>query len=262
MMVVADVVKQIAGGYIGAIVMHAIVLGSAYLIIWKWLGPRLQNWRIQQRSRVNAKQIKREVKNAFLVFAVGTSFSAIIYVLADMGYTVLYKDINSHGGWPWVVASFFILIVIDDFWFYWIHRMLHTPRLYKLIHNEHHKSVDVNPFTSVSFHFLEPALLSSWVFPVALLMPTYAPLFAAVQIYGLLDNLKAHLGYEFFPRWFNRGPFRWLTTSSYHNMHHQKYNGNYGVHFRFWDRVMGTEFKTYDAEYEAMQTRKSAHAII
>jgi sterol desaturase/sphingolipid hydroxylase (fatty acid hydroxylase superfamily) len=39
-------------------------------------------------------------------------------------------------------------------------------------------------------------------------------------------------------------------------MHHSKFKGNYGVHFRFWDRLMKTEFKDYEAEYDKIQERK------
>jgi lathosterol oxidase len=77
-----------------------------------------------------------------------------------------------------------------------------------------------------------------------------------VQIWGLLDNIKAHLGYEFYPINLNKSWFRFLTSSTHHNMHHSKFNGNYGVHFRIWDRLLGTEFKDYESEYDRIQERK------
>jgi sterol desaturase/sphingolipid hydroxylase (fatty acid hydroxylase superfamily) len=39
-------------------------------------------------------------------------------------------------------------------------------------------------------------------------------------------------------------------------MHHKKFKGNYGVHFRFWDKLMGTEFNDYESQYDAIQERK------
>jgi sterol desaturase/sphingolipid hydroxylase (fatty acid hydroxylase superfamily) len=47
-----------------------------------------------------------------------------------------------------------------------------------------------------------------------------------------------------------------MTSSTHHNMHHSKFNGNYGVHFRIWDRLLGTEFKDYESEYARIQERK------
>jgi sterol desaturase/sphingolipid hydroxylase (fatty acid hydroxylase superfamily) len=133
---------------------------------------------------------------------------------------------------------------------------LHHPKIFRFVHLEHHKSVDVNPFTSMSFHFIEPFLLSLWILPVAYFIPIYAPVLMIVQIWGLLDNIKAHLGYEFYPTNLNKSWFRFLTSSTHHNMHHSKFNGNYGVHFRIWDRLLGTEFKDYESEYDRIQERK------
>jgi Delta7-sterol 5-desaturase len=133
--------------------------------------------------------------------------------------------------------------------------LMHHPRIYKYIHAEHHKSVDVNPFTSLSFHFLEPFILTFWVFPLSFLMPMYAPAVGVVQLWGLLENIKSHLGYEFYPKWFNNSWLRFMTTSTHHNMHHSKFNGNYGIHFRIWDRLFGTEFKEYEGEFEAIKKR-------
>jgi sterol desaturase/sphingolipid hydroxylase (fatty acid hydroxylase superfamily) len=39
-------------------------------------------------------------------------------------------------------------------------------------------------------------------------------------------------------------------------MHHSKFDGNYGVHFRFWDKLLGTEFKDYEAQFDKIQARK------
>lgn len=247
---------MLAQGYVGALVMHGLVLGIAYLVIWKWLAARLVTARIQPKSRVKAQQIRREIFNAFLVFLMGTLFSGLIFIMKANGLTRIYTDPAAYGGWPWIAASVVLLILIDDCWFYWLHRLLHTPRLYRWIHNEHHKSIDVTPFTSVSFSMLEAGLLTLWMIPVSLVIPVYAPMFAILQVYGLLENLKAHLGYELFPAWFNRGLFRLFTTSTYHNQHHAKFNGNYGLHLRFWDRVMGTEFPEYDADYAAIVSRR------
>lgn len=77
-----------------------------------------------------------------------------------------------------------------------------------------------------------------------------------VQVWGLLDNIKAHLGFELYPAKLNKSWFRFLTSSTHHNMHHRKFDGNNSVHFRFWDKLMGTEFKDYESEYDKIQVRK------
>jgi sterol desaturase/sphingolipid hydroxylase (fatty acid hydroxylase superfamily) len=36
-------------------------------------------------------------------------------------------------------------------------------------------------------------------------------------------------------------------------MHHSKFIGNYGLYFRFWDRLMKTERPDYIKEYDKIQ---------
>ncbi len=51
-----------------------------------------------------------------------------------------------------------------------------------------------------------------------------------------------HMGWELFPNWLVQGPLgRWLITASHHQRHHEKYLCNFGLYFRFWDRLCGTD---------------------
>ena len=54
-------------------------------------------------------------------------------------------------------------------------------------------------------------------------------------------NVYGHLGYELFPRkTYTHALGRWLNSSVYHNLHHERFHGNYGLYFTFWDRLCGT----------------------
>ena len=239
---------------VSGILLSVGLMSIAYYLIWKKFNTRLKNRRIQLKHRVNRLQIHSELKNAVPVFIVGSLFSALVIYLSSKGYTRIYTDFRMHHV-IWSICGFFILLIIDDCWFYWCHRLLHHPRLFPYIHVVHHRSIDVNPFTSMSFHWLEPFLLTLWIFPVAFILPVYAPILGAIQFWGLLDNIKSHLGYELYPAGLNRTWFRFLTSSTHHNMHHSKFKGNYGVHFRFWDWLFGTEFPDYEDEYEKIHHR-------
>ncbi len=73
----------------------------------------------------------------------------------------------------------------------------------------------------------------------------------------LVINVYGHLGYEILPEWFRRTVlFEILATSTYHNLHHSKFKGNYGLYFRIWDRCMGTEHPEYVKEYDKIQQRR------
>lgn len=256
MNVLIEILSNFPKGLISALLLNGTVVTLTYYLVWKKFKTRLANWRIQLNERADANQIKRELKNAIFTLCVGALFSSIVIYLSTKGYTKIYTDFAEHLFFS--IFSFFILLILDDTWFYWVHRLLHHPKIYKIIHLEHHKSIDVDPFTSMSFHFLEAFLLTFWILPASFILPIYAPALGLVQIWGLLDNVKAHLGYEIYPSWWNKSILRFMTSSTHHNMHHSKFNGNYGVHFRFWDKLFGTEFKNYEEEYDKIQERKKS----
>ncbi|MEX3014013.1 sterol desaturase family protein [Gymnodinialimonas hymeniacidonis] len=252
-----DVLALFAQSYITAIMTTGLACVLAYLLFWKALSQRLVHWRIQLNRRADSKQIKRELKNSLFVFAVSACFSVFVISLGSLGLTNIYFNLNDYPIWVGLLG-FPLLLIIDDTWFYWVHRALHHPKIYRHVHHEHHRSLDVNPITSISFHWIEPLLLTAWVLPAAMFLPLWAPALLLLQLYGLLDNIKSHLGYEIFPAWWNKSPLGLLTSSTYHNLHHTKFKGNYGVHFRFWDRLMGTELKVYDEVFDEIQSRKAA----
>jgi Delta7-sterol 5-desaturase len=252
---VKSILANIPKGYLSGIMLNGTLVVIVYLLLYKKFKAKFNHLRIQLKERVDGAQIKREIKNAFITLLVGAIFSSIVIYLSTKGYTKIYTNFSDNVFFS--VFGFFILLFLDDTWFYWVHRLLHHPKVFKYVHVEHHKSVDVNPFTSLSFHFLEPFLLSFWIFPAAFFIPMYAPVLGFLQIWGLLDNVKSHLGYEFFPKWWNKSVLRFLTSSTYHNMHHSMFKGNYGVHFRIWDKLMGTEFANYEQNFDSIKDRKT-----
>jgi len=71
-------------------------------------------------------------------------------------------------------------------------------------------------------------------------------------------NVYGHLGYEIAPKWFRRTwLFEIMNTSVHHNLHHSKFIGNYGLYFRFWDRLMKTENPDYVKSYDALMAKRA-----
>jgi Delta7-sterol 5-desaturase len=238
--------------------VNLTLAGLVFLVFWKLFAKRLAGWKIQIDRALTGKQISREILNSVIAMAASGLLSCILIYMATKGHTKIYLDIKEHSIW-FALLGVPALLLLNDTWFYWVHRFLHHPSVYRFVHVEHHRSIVVNPFTSYSFHALEPVLLTLWVIPVAFIFPIYAPVLGLVQVYGIYENIKSHLGYELFPKWFHRSPLRVLTTSTYHALHHTKYQGNYGLHFRFWDRLMGTELPQYKATFDEVVARRTGH---
>ena len=256
-----SILKSLPMAYVQGLLGSGVWIVLAYVLVWRVFKPRLQRWRIQLRERADYVQIRSEIKNALLTSIVGTLTSSFILYMSSMGYTKLYFNMADYGP-IWSIGGLFVLWLIDDAWFYWVHRTLHHKSIYRFIHRIHHDSIDVTPFTSLSFHMVESFLLTAWFIPAAFIIPIWIPALGVLQLIGLFNNIKSHLGYELYPTWVNKGPLRFLVTSTHHNMHHSKFQGNYGLHFRFWDRLCGTEFEEYSDTFNEIKARSPETVVV
>ena len=85
-----------------------------------------------------------------------------------------------------------------------------------------------------------------------------------IHIYGLAFVLTVmtffgvtnHMGWEILPaRWVRGWLGRHLISASHHHVHHERYTSNYGLYFRFWDRLCGTD---QGLSEELIQAREGA----
>ena len=89
---------------------------------------------------------------------------------------------------------------MEDFGFYWGHRLLHTPWFYKKIHKVHHESVQTIGLSSVATHPIEFAIGNSIPATLgALLLPGKIHVFTLCFWIGwlLCETVDGHSGYEF-----------------------------------------------------------------
>ena len=229
---------------------YYLIAGIAFLIFYVLLRKRITRKKIQPKFPA-MKDYRREI--------IFSTISIIIFALPPMillendylrPHTTFYQDISRHG-WLYFWGAFPLLLLIHDTYFYWMHRLIHHPRLFKLVHLVHHRSVNPSPWAAYAFHPVE-AVLESLIFVIFLFtIPiNWWHLFLFFVI-SLLYNVYGHLGYELYPAAFNKHWLgRWLNTSVSHNLHHHYFKGNYGLYFLFWDRMMGTLRKDTDEAYQ------------
>ena len=181
------------------------------------------------------------------VFGIVTSFT--VY-MAIGGYTRHYGRIERYG-WPWFFASILIAIVLHDAYFYWTHRLMHHPRLYRWMHRTHHLSTNPTPWAAYSFGIAE-AFVQAGIGPIlAFTIPMHGLAFLAFMTWQIAFNVFGHCGYEIFPHWFLRSWFGYiLNTPTHHALHHEKFRGNFGLYFNVWDRLMGTNHPDYVRRFE------------
>ncbi len=237
------------------IIRYSLMAGIPFFIFYKKYGHRFSTNKIQQRIAGN-KDFIREILHSMQTILVMGGVSVLLLATPLKAYSKIYMDISSYPIW-WIPLSLLITLIIQDTYFYWVHRSLHHPKLFKTIHLEHHKSTNPSSFASYSFHFLE-AIIQAFIAPILLFCLPLHPI--VIVLYGTITfslNVYGHLGFEIVPKWFRESWFfEILNTSVHHNMHHVKFKGNYGLFFRTWDRIMKTEHPDYEKAFDRIQLQR------
>jgi Delta7-sterol 5-desaturase len=243
---------------INSLIYLAVAL-PFFLVFWRIWKNKFQHRRIQEKQRSNVKIIKYELKYSAITIFIFALIDVLLYVAQSNGTTKLYNQVSDYG-WSYFVFSVFIMILLHDAWFYFTHRLMHHPKLYKYVHKVHHQSTDPSPFAAFSFHPLEAIVEAAIYVIFAFLFPVNIWALYVWQIIQMTLNVIGHTGYEIYPKGFNtHWVFKWKTPSTHHNMHHSHFSGNYGLYFTWWDKFFKTEFKDYHKKFENVQQRITEH---
>jgi sterol desaturase/sphingolipid hydroxylase (fatty acid hydroxylase superfamily) len=223
---------------------YLIGAGGTFLVINVLLARYLASRKIRA-ERPGRRQIAAEVLASLRTVLIFSLVGVGITVAATFGWLNVYSDPAARG-WPYFAFNVVALIVAHDAWFYWTHRLMHRPRLFRWFHRLHHRSNNPSPWASYSFDAAE-AVVNAVYLPIALLlMPTSILAAFIFTAHMMLRNAIGHCGYEVFPaRSDGRPLFGWLTTVTHHDLHHARAGTNFGLYFTFWDRIMGTEDPNY-----------------
>jgi len=230
---------------------YAIAASLAFSVFWLWKWDALEHRRLQRRRPSN-KALRREVRYSISTAMIFATVGLATYHLVRAGVLHMYPRVDRYG-WPYWFASIALAIVIHDAYFYWTHRAMHHPWLFKRVHRVHHLSTSPSPWAAYAFAPAE-ALVNALVFPLILLVVPMHELAAfTFLVYMIVMNVIGHLGIELYPRWFAKSRWTgWCSTSTHHNLHHRDFHGNYGLYFTHWDKLMRTEHAEYQQTFAAV----------
>jgi lathosterol oxidase len=184
-------------------------------------------------------QIRREIKWAFFSSLVFTAICAVCLYAYHQGWTKTYLEVGAYSLW-YFLTSGIVVILLYETYYYWLHRAMHIPAIFRIVHKVHHESIHPTVFTSFCFHPLE-ALLQFIFFPVLLLfMPVHYIVLLTVLMLFTVSALINHSGVEVFHK---RFLLKHLIGSSHHDLHHKEFKTNFGLYFTWWDKWMRTESK-------------------
>ncbi len=223
---------------------YVIGAGSVYLIVNILLSRRLSNRKIRSKTP-KFRQMAREFKSSVFAVAVFSLTGLLTQIGLEAGAITIYVDAPSYGS-AYFIGSLVLMILAQDAYFYWTHRLLHLPKAFKRGHSEHHKSINPTPWTAYSFNAIEAAIHAIFVPLFLLFLPMHGFAIFLFLTHMIIRNAVGHSGYELFPRsWAVHPILGQITMVTHHDMHHSNGNSNFGLYFTWWDRMMGTEHPDY-----------------
>ena len=234
---------------------YTFIAGLTFLIFYVIRRKRIESEKIQSKFPRQADYFREIFFSIISIMIFSLPPLIILFSETIRPMTFYYKDIAQHG-WFYFFIAFILMIFIHDTYFYWLHRLMHHRILFRFVHLIHHKSSNPSPWAAYAFHPIE-AILESGIFVLLLfLLPMHKWHLIVFFIASLVYNVYGHLGFELYPKGFSKHWLgRWINTSVNHNMHHQYFEGNYGLYFLFWDRLMGTIRPDYDQVYDKVKAK-------
>src|ERR1044072_3106067 len=202
------------------------------------------------------KYSRRDMWTNIALGFVSAGFGALFGIILTFFYTLLYDlapyKMPLNTSWPWL-----ILVLADDFAYYWFHRLSHESRLLWNLHVVHHSSEHFN--LSVAVRQSWCGNLANWVYyipPGFLGFPLWA--FVTVHGFNLIDQYWIHT-----PFIKTLGPLEYvMNTPSHHRVHHAVnpiyLDKNYAGIFIIWDRMFGSfQQETEEPRYGIIKPIKS-----
>lgn len=138
-----------------------------------------------------------------------------------------------------VIAYWAVLLLAEDFMYYWLHRIDHYCRFFWAVHVTHHSSEEFNLTVGFRSSVFQPLYRFIYFIPLALMGFKGIDImfmYAATQIFGILVHTQTikKLGFlEYI-----------IVTPSHHRVHHgsniQYLDKNMGMLLIIWDKLFGT----------------------
>lgn len=197
------------------------------------------------------RSIRRDIRLSVLSALVFSLCSALVMSAHDMGVTLVYSAWREYG--PWYIGfSYAVVLVLQDAYFYGMHRLLHQPGLFKWLHQGHHRSGDPTPWTSFAFDPLEALIHSLFLVAIVFVIPLHFMTLIAVLMTMTVWAVVNHMGLEQLPGCFpHHWLGKWLIGPAHHSIHHRKYAVHYGLYFTAWDQLFGTQDPDYEKQFDA-----------
>ncbi len=205
--------------------LYIIVIGSEILLS-----------HLQLKRYYTVKDTLMNIYLSLLNAGIDLLFRAIyLFIILQWFYAHRITEPRTH---PWVYWP--LLFVLEDFVYYFEHRVDHYCRVFWAVHVTHHSSDEFNLTTGFRSSVFQPLYRFIYFIPLAFL--GFRPvdiifMYALTQIYGILVHTKM---IQKMPAWFEV----LFVSPSHHRVHHASniiyLDKNMGMCLIIWDKLFGT----------------------
>lgn len=256
-----DPKKRVFWGY--------LVLSLGIALFWlKWLAPK-------DERRFDSQLFNRRIwwsesaRADYLIFFINRFSFLFIAPLLLAQLTIatwLFEALHQWIGyrpvigqsWPdWTVMACFTLFyfLLDDFFRFYLHKLLHEVSWLWVFHKVHHSARVLTPITVFRTHPVEGILFSLrttlvQAISIALFVFFFGGRADLVTVFGasifafLFNITGSNLRHSHIALGYWNCLERWLISPAQHQIHHSTnpahFDKNYGVVLSVWDRVNGT----------------------
>jgi len=210
----------VASMYVRNIILMCIVAGGLHFLLYcrKTQGEALKFDSSElEKPGMNYTFNRQLFDNVFWTLVSGVFFWTAFEVLMFWGMANGYVPMLLWANNP---ILFMVLIVLTPMWisfhFYWIHRFLHWPPMYKLVHSLHHRNTNIGPWSGLSMHPIEHLLFFSSVLIHWLVTAHPIHILFHMQHQALTAS-TSHAGFE---NMMVKNKKRLALGNFHHQMHH------------------------------------------
>jgi sterol desaturase/sphingolipid hydroxylase (fatty acid hydroxylase superfamily) len=226
--------------------LKSLAAFTVVALLLYWIFPKF--WP-QAFDRSPPLQWRRELALSVFNLLLWSSASTLIVVTAYYYDVPKIPDLVARAEQPaikWIYFPlwFVFMLLMVDTMFYWTHRLLHHPRVFRWAHHTHHRFYEPSAFSGYSFHLVEGVLLSLFTvsLPYMILPFTFATCWL-FNLFAIIWAVVLHAGWRT-REWSFHPLLTFINSPSHHRAHHQSGEHNFGLYFSFWDKALGTEKKT------------------
>ncbi|MFZ1264440.1 MAG: sterol desaturase family protein [Chitinophagaceae bacterium] len=231
--------------YVVVVGRYFLLSGLFYNLFYVWYKVQWKDRKISQKD-YPAGQFKKEIVRSNITAVLFGISGAVLLLLWQKGYTKLYEDIHAYPLW-WLPVSLILALALQETYYYWLHRWMHIPKVFRIVHKWHHDSHIASPWTAFSFHPLEGLIQAIFLPLILLFLPVNLYVLVILLIIMSVSSVINHLDIEIYPKWFSRNfPGKSIIGATHHALHHKQYKYNFGLYFTWWDRIAKTESPVYE----------------